>query len=176
MMEFKIGDYAFDETFIIMTKTSYTIIGLAFLRKHSAILDTAQGTNQVPENTNHLSFNRSHAEVQPEANNHQDRGKHTILAQATRISHASVTVNNDHLKTGTVQPLPQFDETAKLIVVPAITTARDKRVAKKNSQNSGLPLHNQPTHQTGRTTNTGTRRNEIDTASIHSSTQSSHRT
>ena len=34
-MKFKIGDYAFEETFIIMTKTSYSIIGLAFLRKHS---------------------------------------------------------------------------------------------------------------------------------------------
>ena len=40
-MKFKIGDYTFEEIFIIMTKTSSPIIGLAFLRKHSAILDTA---------------------------------------------------------------------------------------------------------------------------------------
>ena len=66
--------------------------------------------------------------MQPETNPHQARGKHIIPAQATRIIHASVTVSNDHAITGTVQPLPHFDETAKLIVVPAITTARDKRV------------------------------------------------
>ena len=48
-MQFKIGDYAFEETFIIMTKTSYPIIGPAFLRKHSAILDTAQGTINFPK-------------------------------------------------------------------------------------------------------------------------------
>ena len=58
-------------------------------------------------------------------------GKHTIPAQATQIIHASITVSNDHPITGTVQPLPQLDETAKLMVAPAITTARDTRVAIK---------------------------------------------
>ena len=48
-MKFKIGDYAFEETFINMTKTSYPITGLAFLRKLSAILDTAQGTIDFPQ-------------------------------------------------------------------------------------------------------------------------------
>ena len=48
-MKFKIGDYKFEETFIIMTKSSYPIIGLAFLRKLSAILDTAQGTIDFPQ-------------------------------------------------------------------------------------------------------------------------------
>ena len=43
-LRFKIGDYTFEETFFIMNQTSFPIIGLAFLRKHAAILDTAQGT------------------------------------------------------------------------------------------------------------------------------------
>ena len=41
---FKIGDYSFEETFIVMNQTSFPILGLAFLRKHAAILDTAQRT------------------------------------------------------------------------------------------------------------------------------------
>ena len=66
-------------------------------------------------------------------------GKHTIPAQDTQIIHASVFLNNDHPRTGTVQPLPQFDETAKLIVAPAKTTACDKRVAKKIANTTDFP-------------------------------------
>ena len=65
--------------------------------------------------------------------------KHTIPAQATRIIHASITVSNDHPITGTVQPLPHFDENAKLIVAPAITTARDKGVAIKIANTTDFP-------------------------------------
>ena len=48
-LRFKIGDYTFEETFIIMNQKSFPIIGLAFLRKHAAILDTAQGTIDFPK-------------------------------------------------------------------------------------------------------------------------------
>ena len=66
--------------------------------------------------------------------------KHTIPAQATRIIHASVTVSNDHPITGTVQPLPQFDETAKLIAAQALPTARDKRVVIKIAKTTDFPI------------------------------------
>ena len=48
-------------------------------------------------------------------------------------------MSNDHPITGTVHFLPQFDETAKLIVAPAITTARDKRVAIKLANTTDFP-------------------------------------
>ena len=48
-LRFKIGDYTFEETFIIMNQTSFPIIGLAFLRKHAAILKIAQGTIDFPK-------------------------------------------------------------------------------------------------------------------------------
>ena len=53
-MKFKIGDYAFEKTFIIFTKTIYLLIGMAFLRnpRHST------RHYRFPENTKHLSFNR----------------------------------------------------------------------------------------------------------------------
>ena len=119
-----------EETFIITTKTSYPIIGLAFLRKHSAILDTAQGTGNFPKIQTTLALTDEMQKCNPKPITINTEGKHTIPAQATRIIHASVTVSYDNPITGTVQPLPQFDETAKLIVAPAITTARGKRVAK----------------------------------------------
>ena len=112
-------------------KTSYPIIGLAFLRKHSAILDTAQGTLDFPQIHITLALKDERQKCNPKPITIKTEENHTIPAQATRILHASITVSNDHPITGTVQPIPQFDENAKLIVAPAITTARDKRVAIK---------------------------------------------
>ena len=139
-LEFEqIGDYTFEETFIMMTKTSYPIIGLAFLRKHSAIFDTAQGTIDFPNIQITLALTDEMQKCNPKPITIKTEGKHTMPAQATQIIHASITVSNDHPITGTVQPLPQFDETAKLMVAPAITTARDKRVAVKIPNTNDFP-------------------------------------
>ena len=99
-----------------MTKTSYPTFGLAFLRKHSAITDTAQGTIDFPKIQITLASIDEMLKCNPKIITIKTEGKHTIPAKATRIIHASVTVSNNHPITGTVQPLPQFDETAKLIV------------------------------------------------------------
>ena len=48
-LRFKIGDYTFEETFVVINQTSFPIIGLAFLLKHAAILDNAQGTIDFPK-------------------------------------------------------------------------------------------------------------------------------
>ena len=138
-MRFKIGDYTFEETFIIMTKTSYPIIGLAFLRKHSSILDTTQGTIDFPQIQITLALKDEMQKCNPKPITIKTEEKHTIPAQATRTIHASITVSNDHPITGTIQALLQFDENAKLIVVHAITTARDKRVAIKIANTTDFP-------------------------------------
>ena len=154
-MKFKIGNYTFEDTFIIMTKTSYPIIGLAFLRKHSAILDTAQGTIDFPKIQITLALKDERQKCNHKPITIKTEEKHTIQAQATRIIHASITASNDHPITGTVQPLPQFDENAKLIVALAITTARDKRVAIKIANTTDFPYTVTP-HETSRITNTET--------------------
>ena len=138
-MRFKIGNYTFEETFIIMTKTSYPIIGLAFLRKHSSILDTTQGTIDFPQIQITLALKDEMQKCNPKPITIKTEEKHTIPAQATRTIHASITVSNDHPITGTIQALLQFDENAKLIVVHAITTARDKRVAIKIANTTDFP-------------------------------------
>ena len=48
-------------------------------------------------------------------------------------------MSNGHPITGTVQPLPQFDETAKLIVAPSITKTCDKLVAIKITNTTDFP-------------------------------------
>ena len=45
----------------------------------------------------------------------------------------------EHPITGTIQPLPQFDECAKVIVAPAIATARDKKVPIKIANTTDFP-------------------------------------
>ena len=122
-----------------MTKTSYPIIGLAFLRKHSAILDTAQGTIDFPKIQITLALTNEMQKCNPKSLTIKKEGKHTIPAQVTQIIDASITVSTNHPITGTVQPFPQFDETAKLMVAPAITTAHDKRVTFKITNTTDFP-------------------------------------
>ena len=162
-MQFKIGDYAFEETFIIMTKTSYPIIGLTFLRKHSAILYTAQGTIDIPKIQITLALKDERQKCNPKPITIKTEEKHTIPAQATRIIHASITTSNDHSITGT-HSSPSNNNSPR-------QTSRDK-----NSEHHRLPLYSNATYETSRITNTETRRNEIDTSSRHSSPQSTHRT
>ena len=65
--------------------------------------------------------------------------KHTIPSHSTRTIYASILVSTEHPITGTIQPLPQFDECAKLIVAAAITTARDKKVPIKIANFTDFP-------------------------------------
>ena len=122
-----------------MNETSLPIIGLAFLRKHAAILDTAQGTIDFPKIQITMTLTDEIQKCNPKPIVIKTVSKHTIPAQSTRIIYASIPVSNDHPITGTIQPLPQFDECANLIVAPATTTARDKKVAKKIANTTDFP-------------------------------------
>ena len=121
-LRFKIGDYTFEETFIIMNQTSFPIIGLAFLRKHAGILDTAQGTIDFPKIQITMALTDEMQKCNPKHITIKTEAKHTIPAHCTRTIYASIPVSTEHSTTGTIQHLPQFDGCAKLIVAPAITT------------------------------------------------------
>ena len=138
-LRFKIGDYTFEETFIIMNQTSFPKIGLAFLRKHAAILDTAQGTIDFPKIQITMALTDEMQKCNPKPIMIKTEAKHTIPAHSTRTIYASIPVSTEHPITGTIQPLPQFDECAKLIVAPAITTAKDKKVPIKTADTIGFP-------------------------------------
>ena len=45
---FNIGTYTFTDNFVILSKTSFPIKGLKFMRNHQAVLDTANGTINFP--------------------------------------------------------------------------------------------------------------------------------
>ena len=138
-LRFKIGNYTFEETFIVMNQMSFPIIGLAFLRKHAAILDTAQGTIDFPKIQITMALTDEMQKCNLKPITIKTEAKHTIPAQATRITYAAIPVTTEHTITGTIQPLPQFDENSKLIVAPAITTARSKIVAIKVANTTDFP-------------------------------------
>ena len=138
-LRFKIGDYTFEETFIIMNQTSFPIIGLAFLRKHAAILDTAQGTIDFPKIQITMALTDETQKCNPKPITIKTEAKHTIPAHSIRIIYATIPVSIEHSKTGTIQPLPQFDECAKVIVAPAITTASDKKIPIKIANTTDFP-------------------------------------
>ena len=138
-LRFKIGDYTFEETFIIMNQTSFPIIGLAFLRKHAAILDTAQRTIDFPKIQITMALTDERQKCNSKPITTKTEAKHTIPAHSTRTIYASIPVSTEHPITGTIQPLPQFDECAKLIVAPAIAAVRDKKVPIKISNTTDFP-------------------------------------
>ena len=138
-LRFKIGNYTFEETFIVLNQMSFPIIGLAFLRKHAAILDTAQGTIDFPKIQITMALTDEMQKCNLKPITIRTEAKHTIPAQATRIIYAVIPVTTEHTITGTIQPLPQFDENSKLIVAPAITTARSKKVAIKVANTTDFP-------------------------------------
>ena len=47
-IQFNIGTNSFTDTFVILSKTSFPIIGLNFMRNHQAVIDTANGTYTFP--------------------------------------------------------------------------------------------------------------------------------
>ena len=55
-------------------------------------------------------------------------GNQTLLPQQTTTVNAIVITTNATDITGAVKPLPQFDETATIIVAPALGTALNKRI------------------------------------------------
>ena len=52
----------------------------------------------------------------------------TVPALETLNINAKAETNIEHPITGTVQPLPQFDEDAQIIVAPALAIADNKRI------------------------------------------------
>ena len=138
-LRFKIVEYTFEETFIVMNQSPFPVIGPAFLRKHAAILDTAQGTIDFPKIQITMALADEMQKCNPKPIMIETESKHTIPAHSTRIIYASIPGSTEHPITGTIQPLPQFDECSKLMVAPAITTARDKKVAIKIANTMDFP-------------------------------------
>ena len=127
-IQFNIGTYTFTDTFVILSKTSFPIIGLNFMRNHQAVIDTANGTINFPHVEMTLAMTDEKKNCNPKPLQIMTEGNQTLPPQQTTTVNAIVITTNTIDITGAVQPLPQFDETATIIVAPALATAHNKRI------------------------------------------------
>ena len=127
-IQFNIGTYTFTDTFVILSKTSFPIIGLNFMRNHQAVIDTANGTINFPHVEMTLAMTDEMKKCNPKPLQIMAEGNQTLPPQQTTTVNAIVITTNMHDVTGAVQPLPQFDEAATIIVAPALATAHNKRL------------------------------------------------
>ena len=127
-IQFNIGTYTFTDTFVILSKTSFPIIGLNFMRNHQAVIDTANGTINFPHVEMTLAMTDEMKNCNPKPLQIMAEGNQTLLPQQTTTVNAIVITTNTNDVTGAIQPLPQFDETATIIVAPALATAHNKRI------------------------------------------------
>ena len=127
-IQFNIGTYTFTDTFVILSKTSFPIIGLNFMRNHQAVIDTANGTITFPHVEMTLAMTDEKKNCNPKPLQIMAEGNQTLPPQQTTTVNAIVITTNAIYITGAVQPLQQFDETATIIVAPALATAHNKRI------------------------------------------------
>ena len=98
------------------------------MRHHQAVIDTANGTINFPHVEMTLAMTDEMKNCNPKPLQIMAEGNQTLLPQQTTTVNAIVITTNANDVTGAIQPLPQFDETATIIVAPALATAHNKRV------------------------------------------------
>ena len=99
------------------------------MRNHQAVIDTANGTI----NFSHVEMTRAMGDEMKKCNPKPLQivtdGIQTKPPQQTTTVNAIVVTTNTNDITGAIQPLPQFDETANIIVAPALASAHNKRIS-----------------------------------------------
>ena len=143
------------------------------MRNHQAVIDTANGTINFPHVEMTLAMTDEMKKCNPKPLQILAEGNQTLPPQQTTTVNAIVITTNMNDVTGAVQLLPQFDETATIIVAPALATAHNKRL---NIRIANLfPSYNKESHKTGRTTNPQTRGHETNTTNRCRRTQTARR-
>ena len=98
------------------------------MRNHQAVIDTANGTINFPHVEMTLAMTDEMENCNPKPLQIMAEGNQTLPPQQTTTVNAIVITTNTNDVTGAVQPLPQFEETATIIVAPALATAHNKRL------------------------------------------------
>ena len=136
-IQFKIGTYTFTDTFVILSKTSFPIIGLNFMRNHQAVIDTANGTITFPHVEMTLAMTDEKKNCYPKPLQIMAEGHQTLPPQQTTTVNAIVKTTTNISSQQTNQP--------------------------PNSQLDRFPAHHKKPHQIGRITNPGARGHQTNT-------------
>ena len=124
-IQFNIGTFTLTDTFVILSKKSFPIIGLIFKRNDQAVIDTANGTIDFSHVEMTLAMSDEMKNSNPKPLQILAEGNQTLCLQQTTPVNAVVITTNIKYVTGAAQPLPQL---ATIIVAPALATAHIKRI------------------------------------------------
>ena len=127
-IQFTIGTYTFTDTFVIVSKTSFPILGLNFMRIHQAVIDKANGTINIPHVEMTLAMTDEIKTRNPKQLQILTEGNQTLLPQQTTMIKTLVVTTSINDVTGAVQPLTLPDESSNIIVAPALATTNNKRM------------------------------------------------
>ena len=87
-IQFNIGTYTFTDSFVILSKTSFPIIGRNFMRNHQAVIDTANGTITFPHVETTLAMTDEKKNCNPRPLLIMAEGNQTLLSQQTTTVNA----------------------------------------------------------------------------------------
>ena len=137
-IQFNIETYTFIDTFVIVSKTSFPIMGLNFMRNQQAVLDTANGNINFPHVGMTLAMTDEMKNCNTKPLQIMAEGNQTLLPKQTTTVNAIVITTNINDVTGTVQPLPQLDDTVTIIIAPALARADNQRLNMRIAKLTGF--------------------------------------
>ena len=97
------------------------------MRNHQAVIDTVNGTINVPHGEMTLAMTDEMKNCNPKPLQIMAEENPTLLPQQTTTVNPVVITTKTNDVFGAIQPLPEFDETATIIVAPALATAHSKK-------------------------------------------------
>ena len=115
-VQFNIGTYIFTDTVVILSKKSFLIVEVNFMRNHQAVVDTANGTINFPHVEMSLAMMDEMNNCNPKSLQTLTEGNQTLSPQLTTTVKAVVITTNTNDITGAIQPLQQVDKTVTIIV------------------------------------------------------------
>ena len=136
-VEFEIGDWTFQETFIVASKITGPILGLTSL-KNSAILDASQGLLHFPLLT--CAINPA-SDEQPAKPHKLIIPKQTTLAPDQCITvEALVIIKSIADTTGVIHPTSAYAEDKPIELASSLSTAHEMKVPIRIKNTSPTPF------------------------------------
>ena len=98
------------------------------MRNHQEVIDTANGTIKFPHVEMMLAMTDEMKNCNPQTIPNFSRGESNATFTTNHDGSSNSQLRQKNNVTGVVQPLPQFEKTAIILVAPSLATTRKKRI------------------------------------------------
>ena len=135
--KFEIGENLFAEHFVVIKKLTGRIIGSQFMKNNSVVVDTTRGLIYFPHLTMQVKTASRETTTKPQLVGFED--VLTIPLKTTQTITAYVSHLSEWNTKGTVAPLENFAETARLLISHSMSTKIDNRIAFRSTNTLESP-------------------------------------